>query len=116
MTTTARKRLPRASPAAAPTGGAVQGLQGPTFGRASQGGPRLPHERDQGLGHVASEPDPLVQQAAKDLADGQVDTDLRSTPGLDAQRRAELVAGHANGQSGPQPAARRRGRSGRPGR
>lgn len=51
----------------------------------------LPHERDQALGHSAHEPDPLIERAAKDLDEGQVDTDLRNTPGLDAQRRERMV-------------------------
>lgn len=53
--------------------------------------PQLPHERDQAFGQTAAEPDPVIEQAAKDLADGQVDTDMRSTPGLDAQQRERLV-------------------------
>jgi hypothetical protein len=39
-------------------------------------------------GHTSDE---LMQQAARDLAAGQVDTDLRATPGLDAPRRRKLV-------------------------
>jgi len=30
-------------------------------------------------------------QAARDIANGLVDTDLHNTPGLDAERRAELL-------------------------
>jgi hypothetical protein len=51
----------------------------------------LPHERDEGLNATASEPDPVIERAGEDLASGQVDTDLRNTPGLDAQRRAQLL-------------------------
>lgn len=51
----------------------------------------MPHERDQSLGQVAPKPDPVIEQAHKDLAAGQVDTDMRATPGLDAARRAHLV-------------------------
>ncbi|NIM41114.1 MAG: hypothetical protein GTN84_08415 [Hydrogenophaga sp.] len=51
----------------------------------------LPHERDEGLETTASEPDPVIEQAGRDLASGQVDTDLRATPGLDAQRRERLL-------------------------
>jgi hypothetical protein len=51
----------------------------------------LPHERDEGLHATASQPDPVIEQAARDLAKGQVDTDLRTTPGLDAQRREQLL-------------------------
>ena len=53
---------------------------------------RLPHERDQAaLGVTASEPDPMVVQAALDLASGKVDTDLRNQPGLDAARQRALL-------------------------
>lgn len=51
----------------------------------------LPHERDQGLSQVAATPDPLMLQALRDLDAGQVDTDMRATPGLDAERRNDLV-------------------------
>ena len=51
----------------------------------------LPHERDQGLAQVAVTPDPLMLQAMRDLDAGQVDTDMRAMPGLDAERRNDLV-------------------------
>lgn len=51
----------------------------------------LPHERDESLHATESQPDPVIEQAARDLAEGQVDTDLRTTPGLDAQRREQLL-------------------------
>ena len=51
----------------------------------------LPHERDQGLAQVAVTPDPVMLQALHDLDAGQVDTDMRATPGLDAERRNDLV-------------------------
>ncbi|MDC6169409.1 hypothetical protein [Paucibacter sp. XJ19-41] len=53
----------------------------------------LPHERDESPDSVAVEPDPLMVQAQRDLDAGQVDTDMRATPGLDAERRARLVPG-----------------------
>ena len=53
----------------------------------------LPHERDESNCAVAVEPDPVMAQAKRDLDAGQVDTDMRVTPGLDAARRAELVPG-----------------------
>ena len=56
-------------------------------------GPALPHERDESTSHVATAPDPVIQQAKRDLDAGLVDTDMRATPGLDAKRRAELVPG-----------------------
>jgi hypothetical protein len=54
----------------------------------------LPHERDEGGDGPSTDApvDGQVAQAAKDLADGQVDTDLRATPGLDAARRRRLVS------------------------
>ncbi len=51
----------------------------------------LPHERDESTGMTTATPDPVIDQASRDLAAGQVDTDLRATPGLDAQRRQELL-------------------------
>jgi hypothetical protein len=53
--------------------------------------PALPHERDQASGSVATQPDPLIVQAKRDIDNGLVDTDMRATPGLDAERRARLV-------------------------
>ncbi|WP_418314755.1 hypothetical protein [Piscinibacter sakaiensis] len=42
------------------------------------------------------EPDRKIEQAKKDLDAGQVDTDLRSTPGLDAQRKDKLLKDEKN--------------------
>ena len=53
----------------------------------------LPHERDEAAGHVAKRPDAIVDQAASDIEAGQVDTDMRATPALDAERRGQVVAG-----------------------
>jgi hypothetical protein len=53
----------------------------------------LPHERDQSIDATAAKPDPLMVQAQIDIDAGLVDTDMRATPGLDAQRRARLVPG-----------------------
>ena len=58
----------------------------------------LPHERDTSVGHVDPEPRPRIRQASRDLKEGQVDTDLRSTPGLDAQRRRKVTPGKPTGQ------------------
>ena len=52
----------------------------------------MPHERDQGPGQVARAPDPVIQQASKDLEASLVDTDMRATPGLDAANRARMVS------------------------
>ncbi|MEN3365366.1 MAG: hypothetical protein V7606_2640 [Burkholderiales bacterium] len=49
--------------------------------------PRLPHERDESHDSQATKPGPPrddMKQAYKDLMDGQVDTDLRETRGVDA--------------------------------
>lgn len=51
----------------------------------------LPHERDQGLRAAGDRIDPRIEQARRDLAAGQVDTDLRAMPGLDAERRRRLL-------------------------
>ena len=65
------------------------------------GRPQLPHERDEAAGNqstakpghgAAGESQHRVgKQAADDLAQGQVDTDLHATPGLDAERRDALT-------------------------
>jgi hypothetical protein len=73
-------------------------------GRALEGALEQPHERDQGVGSTstqAGQPDPQIEQAARDLAAGQVDTDLRATPGLDADRRGDLVEGGEHGATRP---------------
>ena len=51
----------------------------------------MPHERDTSIGNTAAHPDPVIEQARRDIESGQVDTDLHNTPGLDAPRRAELL-------------------------
>ncbi|CAB5691510.1 Uncharacterised protein [Delftia tsuruhatensis] len=58
---------------------------------AAEPGLRLPHERDQGLDATSRSPDPVIRQAHDDIASGQVDTDMRQIPGLDAQQRKKLV-------------------------
>lgn len=49
--------------------------------------PRLPHERDESHDSQATKSGPPrddMKQAYQDLMDGQVDTDLRETRGVDA--------------------------------
>ncbi len=59
----------------------------------------LPHERDQSSDGVTSpEPDPRIKQAQQDIESGQVDTDLRNTPGLDAPRRRQLIDDKGKGK------------------
>ena len=59
----------------------------------SDSGLLLPHERDESVSTVAEAPDPVIAQAKRDIDAGLVDTDMRATPGLDANRRAKLVPG-----------------------
>jgi hypothetical protein len=51
----------------------------------------LPHERDEAADQAGTEVDPVIRRAYDDLKEGQVDTDMRATPGLDAERRRRLV-------------------------
>ncbi|MDO9093320.1 MAG: hypothetical protein Q8R98_29085 [Rubrivivax sp.] len=86
--------------------------RGPDADNAIEGGPTkplgrnlsLPHERDEFSQATAAEPDPVIVQAKRDIDAGMVDTDMRVTPGLDAQRRAQLVPG----PGGKPPASRSR--------
>ncbi|UUZ46845.1 hypothetical protein LP420_24105 [Massilia sp. B-10] len=48
----------------------------------NDGARRLPHERDESPDGQAKAPRGVMQQAADDLAQGLVDTDLHGTPGL----------------------------------
>ncbi len=66
-------------------------------------GPSLPHDRDQQTTATAAMPDPQMRRAAADLKQGQVDTDLRATPGLDAERRGDMVKGGEHGAGGRRP-------------
>jgi hypothetical protein len=69
----------------------------PQRGTANPTGPSLPHERDQQNGAVDAQPNAHIDRAARDLSQGQVDTDLRATPGLDADRRGDMVKGGERG-------------------
>ena len=70
-------------------------------------GPSLPHERDQQKSSSDADPNQHIDRAARDLAQGQVDTDLRATPGLDADRRGDLVPGGEHGAGDRKPRAGR---------
>lgn len=59
----------------------------------SSTGLALPHEHDESIKATAEAPDPVMVQALRDIEAGLVDTDMRATPGLDAQRRTQLVPG-----------------------
>lgn len=54
-----------------------------TTGPARRTTPRLPHERDESDDSQATAPRKNMQQAHDDLEEGQVDTDLRGTRGVD---------------------------------
>lgn len=60
---------------------------------------RSPHERDESPDGQDAEPRGVMKQAAEDLAQGLVDTDLRNTPGI--SEAVEPKAG-ATGQANPQ--------------
>jgi hypothetical protein len=53
----------------------------------------LPHERDESPDAGGAAPDSVIAQAKRDIDAGMVDTDMRATPGLDAELRAGLVPG-----------------------
>lgn len=51
----------------------------------------LPHERDESTHSTDPEPVPVMRRAYEDLEAGMVDTDMHGTPGLDAERKKELL-------------------------
>lgn len=63
----------------------------PASGEATGTDLPLPHERDQSTGQTDPRPNKVIRQAKADIDQGLVDTDLRATPGLDAQRREKLL-------------------------
>jgi len=65
----------------------------------NDGAKRQPHERDESPDGQDQAPTGVMKQAASDLSQGLVDTDLRNTPGLD-----QAVDSHASasGQAKPQ--------------
>lgn len=65
----------------------------PLHSNPNRKAPQMPHERDESVGEVATKVDPKIAQAKRDIDAGQVDTDMRVTPGLDSARRASLVPG-----------------------
>ncbi|MEO8247945.1 MAG: hypothetical protein ABI589_01110 [Burkholderiales bacterium] len=52
---------------------------------------RTQTERDQSSDAAGDEPREVMHQAKRDLDGGLVDTDLRGTPGADAERQRELL-------------------------
>jgi hypothetical protein len=69
--------------------------KGPRRAKAPRSAPGLPllHERDESPDPAAAAPDPVIVQANHDIETAMVDTDMRVTPGLDAELRARLVPG-----------------------
>ena len=60
----------------------------------------LPHERDESPDARPATPDPKMVQAQRDVAAGQVDTDMHATPGQNAALRERMVPG-PGGKSPP---------------
>jgi len=61
--------------------------------------PALPHERDTQSSDQRRAFDPQMEQARRDIESGQIDTDLRNTPGLDAPERERKVPRTGGGGS-----------------
>ncbi len=53
---------------------------------------RLPHERDEHLEEQRSGPRANIEQAARDIESGQLDTDLHNTPGVERVVREQHAA------------------------
>ena len=64
---------------------------------ANDGEKRMPHERDESPDGQDREPRGVMKQAASDIAQGMVDSDLLATPGV------EKAGG--SGEAKPQPGA-----------
>lgn len=65
----------------------------PEQGKSESGSEeRLPHERDQQLEEQRSAPRSDVEQAARDIESGQLDTDLHNTPGVERVVRERHAA------------------------
>lgn len=85
MSMNLRTRRPVGRQAATPLHGAKAS--------GSAAGLALPHERDESADASAGAPDPVMEQAKRDIDAGMVDTDMRATPGVDVKLRAHLVPG-----------------------
>jgi len=64
---------------------------------ASSAAERLPHERDQHVEEQRSEPRSSAKQAAHDIENGQLDTDLHNTPGVERVVRDRHAANRDDG-------------------
>ena len=67
---------------------------------------RQPHERDESPDAQDQEPRGIIKQAAEDMAQGLVNTDMYGTNPDGLENAVEPVAG-ATGQANPQPDANR---------
>lgn len=67
----------------------------------SDGGKRLPHERDEAPDGHDPEPRSVIRQAASDLEQGLVDTDMHGVRGV------EKVQPQPPGTAAPQPGSKR---------
>ncbi|CAJ0736338.1 hypothetical protein [Ralstonia mannitolilytica] len=94
----------------------------PESGKPATGAPdRLPHERDQKLEEQRSEPRSNVQQAARDIESGQLDTDLHNTPGVERVVRERHAANREDtdrrvANRSADDLAHKRGQTGKPSR
>ena len=68
---------------------------------SNDGAKRLPHERDESPDAQDAEPRGIMEQAASDLEQGLVDTDLRGTPGIDRAVPPTGSSGQAKPQADP---------------
>ncbi len=68
------------------------------LGKPEPGAPdasgRLPHARDEQLEGQRSGPRADIEQAARDVESGQLDTDLHNTPGVERVARERHPANH----------------------
>ncbi len=65
----------------------------------NDGAKRLPHERDQGPDHQDQAPRGVMRQAASDLEQGLVDTDLHGERGVEQAAVAKPGSGQAKPQA-----------------
>ena len=56
-------------------------------GRREDSEPRLPHEHDESSDSQAGGQREVMERARRDIEEGQQDTDLRATPGLEKPER-----------------------------
>lgn len=87
-----------AVPPRAPDAGRVSERVDAVLGKPEHGKPgpelsgSLPHERDQHLEEQRSGPRANIEQAARDIESGQLDTDLHNTPGIESVVRERHAA------------------------